>query len=175
MIDFSTIEYLQNGNQKQIRAYKVLTENNIISNISVFDPILAGTIPINIDIENSDLDIICYWENKTDFIEKLKSEFGNQKEFKIWETLIDHQESVVANFRIEDFEIEIFGQNIPSKNQNAYKHMLIEYQILLSKDESFRQEIIRLKQMGCKTEPAFGQLLGLKGDPYAELLAFKFE
>lgn len=173
MVDFSTIEYLKNGNQKQILAYELLTRNNILHSIAEFDPILVGTIPINIDIENSDLDIICYWKNKTDFKTKIQSVFGNEKEFKIQETHIDNLETVLANFKIDPFEIEIFGQNIPTKNQNGYKHMIIENQILASKDENFRLEIIKLKQKGYKTEPAFGLLLGLKNDPYLELLHYK--
>lgn len=175
MIDFSNIEYLKTGNQKQILAYNVLTRNNVLQRIAEFEPILIGTIPINIDIENSDLDIICYWKNKTDFKMKIQSVFGNEKEFKIRETQIDNQETVIANFRIDPFEIEIFGQNIPTKNQNGYKHMIIENQILASKDENFRLEIIKLKQKGYKTEPAFGLLLGLKNDPYRELLQYKID
>ena len=173
MIDFSTIEYLKTGNPRQIRAFEVLTQNKVLVNIAEFTPVLAGTIPINIDIENSDLDIICYWENKIDFKEKLKAVFGKENGFSLRETKIHEQESVIANFRIEDFEIEIFGQNIPVYNQNAYRHMLIEYKILQLKGEKFRQEIIRLKQNGYKTEPAFGVLLGLKNDPYQELLEYK--
>ena len=174
MIDFSTIEYLKSGNPRQIRAFKVLTQNKVLVNIAEFTPVLAGTIPINIDIENSDLDIICYWKNKIDFKEKLKAVFGKENGFSLRETKIHEQESVIANFRIEEFEIEIFGQNIPVYNQNAYRHMLIEYKILQLKGEKFRQEIIRLKQNGYKTEPAFGVLLGLKNDPYQELLEYKF-
>lgn len=78
MIDFSTIEYLKNGNQKQIKAFEVLSQNNILTNLTEFDPILVGTIPINIDIETSDLDIECYWKNKTDFTAKLKSFLKNK-------------------------------------------------------------------------------------------------
>jgi hypothetical protein len=175
MTDFSTIEYLKFGNQKQILAYDILTRNTILLNIAEFEPILVGTIPINIDIENSDLDIICYWKNKTDFKAKIQSVFGKEKEFTIRETQINNKETVVANFKIDPFEIEIFGQNIPTKNQNGYKHMIIEYQILASKDENFRLEIIKLKQKGYKTEPAFGLLLGLKNDPYLELLNYKID
>lgn len=175
MTDFSTIEYLKFGNQKQILAYDILTRNTILLNIAEFEPILVGTIPINIDIENSDLDIICYWKNKTDFKAKIQSAFGKEKEFTIRETQIDNKETVVANFKIDPFEIEIFGQNIPTKNQNGYKHMIIEDQILTSKGENFRLEIIKLKQKGYKTEPAFGLLLGLKNDPYLELLNYKID
>jgi hypothetical protein len=40
--------------------------------------------------------------------------------------------------------------------------MIIEYEILQTKGENFRLEIIKLKQQGYKTEPVFGMLLGLK-------------
>lgn len=173
MINFNTINYLKTGNPKQILAFEVLTQNKTLSNLAEFDPILVGTIPINIDIENSDLDIICYWKNKADFIEKLKTLFGKESDFQIRETLINNQETVIANFKISSFEIEIFGQNIPTKNQNGYKHMLIEYEILKAKDENFRLEIIKLKQNGYKTEPAFAYLLGLNRDPYSQLLEYK--
>lgn len=173
MIDFTSIEYLKNGNQKQIDAFEVLSQNKVLINLAEFDPILVGTIPINIDIENSDLDIICYWKNKSDFISKLNALFGREIDFEIRESLIDNQETVIANFKINGFEIEVFGQNIPTKNQNGYKHMIIEYEILKAKDENFRLEIIKLKQNGYKTEPAFAYLLGLNGDPYSELLKYK--
>ena len=51
--------------------------------------------------------------------------------------------------------------------------MIIEHEILQSKGGIFRLEIIKLKQNGYKTEPAFAFLLGLKGDPYIELLDYK--
>jgi hypothetical protein len=173
MTDFTSIEYLKTGKPKQIQAFEVLSKNKVLINLAEFDPILVGTIPINIDIENSDLDIICYWKNKTEFIAKLNALFGNENDFEIREILIDNQEIVIANFKISDFEIEIFGQNIPTKNQNGYKHMIIEYEILKAKDENFRLEIIKLKQNGYKTEPAFAYLLGLNGDPYSELLKYQ--
>lgn len=173
MIDFSTIEYLKSGNERQILTYKTLTKNKVLEVLIEFDPILVGTIPINIDIENSDLDIICFWQNKNHFIEKVTFLFKNKSDFTIRETVINQHESIVANFKLDDFEIEIFGQNIPTKNQNGYRHMIIEYQILESRDENFRQEIIKLKQNGYKTEPAFAKLLGLKNDPYIELLNYK--
>ena len=173
MTDFSNIEYLKSGNQKQQEAFEILTQNKILSKLAEFDPILVGTIPINIDIENSDLDIICHWKNKIDFTEKLNSLFGKENEFTIREAIINEKESIIANFKINDFEIEVFGQNTPTKNQNGYKHMIIEHEILQSKGENFRLEIIKLKQNGYKTEPAFAFLLGLKGDPYVELLDYK--
>ncbi|WJS96552.1 DUF4269 domain-containing protein [Flavobacterium johnsoniae] len=173
MIDFTDISYLKTGNQKQQLAFEVLTKHKVLENLSTFDPILVGTIPINIDVKNSDLDIICCWKNKSEFIEKIKSLFSKENHFTIRENVINNQESVIANFHIGDFEIEIFGQNIPTQQQNGYRHMLVEAQILHCKDENFRLEIIKLKEKGIKTEPAFGLLLGLKGNVYEELLDYK--
>lgn len=173
MINFKDLSYLQTGNTKQQAAFTVLTQYRVLENLAAFDPILVGTIPINIDIENSDLDIICYWKNKSNFIDKVKKLFEKEDRFTIREDLINDQESVIANFFIDAFEIEIFGQNIPTEHQNGYKHMVIEHQILSSKDENFRLEIIKLKESGIKTEPAFGLLLGLEGNIYKELLKYK--
>lgn len=173
MINFKDISYLKKGNLKQQAAFNILTKHQILENLADFDPILVGTIPINIDIENSDLDIVCYWKDKSDFIEKVKQLFEKENHFSIRETVIENEESVVANFLIEAFEIEIFGQNIPTELQNGYRHMVIEDQILRSRDENFRLEIIKLKESGIKTEPAFGLLLGLKGNVYQELLDYK--
>jgi len=173
MINFKNISYLKTGTPKQQAAFTVLTQHKILENLAEFDPILVGTIPINIDIENSDLDIVCYWKNKSDFIEKIKQLFGKENLFTIREDLINNQDSVIANFFIDAFEIEIFGQNTPTELQNGYRHMLIEHQILSSRDENFRLEVIKLKKNGIKTEPAFGLLLGLKGNVYEELLHYK--
>jgi len=172
-MDFLNISYLKGGNQKQIKAFEVLTKNNMLPAISEFNPILVGTIPINIDIEDSDLDVICYWQDKQDFIERLELNFRNEEQFTIREIIIDNTETVIANFITSGFEIEIFGQNIPVENQNGYRHMIIEHEILKAKGEDFREEIIKLKQSGYKTEPAFAKLLGLSGNPYLQLLEYK--
>ena len=173
MINFKDISYLKIGNPKQQGAFYILNQHKVLENLADFDPILVGTIPINIDIENSDLDIVCYWKNKSDFMSKIKALFQNESNFAIREDLINDQESVIANFFIDAFEIEIFGQNTPTELQNGYRHMVIEDQILRSKGENFRLEIIKLKEKGIKTEPAFGLLLGLTGNVYEELLDFK--
>ena len=51
--------------------------------------------------------------------------------------------------------------------------MIIEHKILQENDEKFRRDIIKLKERGLKTEPAFAKLLGLEGNPYQALLDYK--
>jgi len=83
MIDFTKIDYLKNGNERQKRAYEVLTRYHIFEKLKDYSPILAGTIPIEIDIEDSDLDIICEAKDFTEF-EKSLSEMFSEFDLKQW-------------------------------------------------------------------------------------------
>ncbi|RZL36930.1 MAG: DUF4269 domain-containing protein [Pedobacter sp.] len=172
MIDFEKLDYLKFGNDRQRSAYRTLTEHKIFEQLIEFSPILTGTIPINIDIAESDLDIICYCKDLNDFSIRLTNLFIEEQGFQLKEVFINDEKTVIANFYLDQFEIEIFGQNTPTKNQNSFKHMLIEHAILQKMGENFRQEIITLKQAGLKTEPAFAKLLGLSGDPYKAIMNF---
>lgn len=172
MINFDNIGYLKTGNEKQQNVYRILTEYSIMDKLTDFSPILVGTIPIEIDIDESDLDIICYWNDKI-FFEEAVSIFSSHKNFKIANTIINGFDTILAKFMIDGFNFEIFGQNRPTKEQEAYRHMIIENQILQSKGAIFKNEIIELKRKGVKTEPAFGILLGLTENPYKELLHYE--
>jgi hypothetical protein len=174
-MDFDNIEYLRNGNDKQRRAYRTLTENNIFESLKLFSPILAGTIPINIDTDESDLDVICHYIKKVDFIETLIKDFHKIASFILTEQTINNRETVVANFSLEGFKIEIFGQNRPSKEQESFRHMIVENELLRAHGENFRQQVVRLKREGLKTEEAFAKLLGLAGNPYEELLNYEWK
>lgn len=172
-MDFENLEYLKNGNAQQKQAFEVLSKHQIMIMLQAFDPILVGTFPININTQNSDLDIICYWKNKTEFISCVLNQFQKHQNFSIEEQLHSGSETIVSNFTIDGFEVEIFGQNIPTKLQYAYRHLLIEHEILNAKGENFRQQIVKLKNDGLKTEPAFCKLLGIDGNPYESLLNYR--
>ncbi|MVM36621.1 DUF4269 domain-containing protein [Spirosoma sp. HMF3257] len=172
-MNFSTIDYLKEGTPRQREAYWVLTEHNVLVRLEPFTPMLVGTIPINIDIDTSDLDIICYWTDRQAFIAVVLDCFGKEKAFTIRESSATGRDVVVANFWLDGFEIELFGQNIPTHQQMAYRHMLIEHKLLIERGETFRQQVIALKRAGLKTEPAFGKLLCLEGNPYVALLAYE--
>lgn len=175
--DFENINYLNPGNKRQQQVFSILTKNHILDKLKRFDPVIVGTIPINIDIENSDIDIACFFTDKYEFQRSVADNFYLERGYTIREKTDIDPIAVVCSFFIDDFEIEIFGQNIPTKQQLAYRHMIIEHKLLNQDGEAFRQEIIELKRQGYKTEPAFALVLGLMGDPYIELLKFetKFE
>jgi hypothetical protein len=174
-IMFEGLEYLKSGTARQRLAFALLSENEIFTKLEGFDPILTGTVPINIDIEGSDLDIICYWRNKEDFLRVLHGNFCDYKGFVVAHKVIKGLETIVCNFSIAGFALEVFGQNRPTREQEAFRHMMIEYQILTQRGENFRKDILKLKRSGIKTEPAFARLLELSGNPYEALLQYEIE
>jgi hypothetical protein len=167
-INFKDISYLKKGNTKQRKSYDILSKINIFNILSEFNPILVGTIPIKIDIENSDLDIICEVKDFDNFRKLLEDNFNKYINFT---TMYDKENTVlVCNFEVEGIEIEIYGSRENTELANGYRHMLIEYRLILLGGEAFRNNIIELKRSGLKTEPAFAKLLDIKGNPYEELL-----
>lgn len=173
--DFSTLEYLKTGNAKQQHAYAVLTQLGLFKTLKNYEPLLAGTIPINIDLPHSDLDIVCQCTSSTDFQQTVTHHYKNLDRFEVRKTNKQGLDTLICSFYFKEIKIELFAQDRPSKEQHAYRHMLIEHEILCAKGEPFRQKVILLKKQGLSTEHAFAELLGISGDPYEALLSFKLE
>ena len=169
--DFLTLDYLLKGNQKQKRVHELLTSTQLFETLRDFNPVLVGTIPIRIDIELSDIDILIEAE-PTLFLEFAKQYLTHHQQATFYVKDFQHKSACVYQFKLQEFQVEIFAQNLPVTQQYAYRHLVIENKILLTKDEAFRNEIIRLKRQGLKTEPAFAQALGLSGNPYESLLHY---
>ncbi|MES5938880.1 MULTISPECIES: DUF4269 domain-containing protein [unclassified Bacillus cereus group] len=166
---FTSITYLQSGNEKQQKVYDVLNKLNIMEDLTLYSPVLCGTIPIRIDTLQSDLDIVMEVHNFDVFEQEMKSLYGSYKGFKIKKKKIKTTESIKVNFEFEGFKFELFAQPKPVRNQNAYRHMIVEHMLLIQHPH-IREEILRLKENGLKTEPAFAQVLNIDGDPYDELI-----
>ena len=169
-INFQNRAYLSRGNARQQRAYCALQSLGIFRVLRAYTPVLAGTIPLNIDIRGSDLDIICEARNLDAFARAVTDAFGARPGFRIKREAIKGVESVVVNFDFGGFPIEVFGQARPVRDQNAYRHMVVEARLLKIGRERARRAIRKLKRAGLKTEPAFARYFNLQGDPYEELL-----
>ncbi len=172
---FLNIVYLKKGNARQQLAYLEIKGLDIFYVLREFNPVLTGTLPIAIDLPKSDLDIICKAKNLTDFEVLLRKHYGNKKCFKQYRNSIDGVESSITSFKGNYFTVEIFCQDVPVQQQMAYRHLIIEDRILNQKGEAFKKEIISLKKSGLKTEEAFAQLLGLKGNPFKALIDLQIE
>jgi hypothetical protein len=134
----------------------------------------VGSIPILVHTADSDIDIICCFDHREMFMSTVKQLFGHYPGFVVREISIRDTPAVVANFTIEEQPVEVFGQAIPTRQQMAYRHLLIEAAVLQQQGETFRQQVIALKEKeGYNTEAAFCQLLGITGDPFLELLTLE--
>ena len=169
---FSGIDYLQSGTKTQKKAFHVLSENNVMEKLNAYSPILAGTVPLDIDIDGSDLDIICCFNDIGHFEVTVKKHFSGEAGFRCRRAVFSGFETFIANFNLQGTPVEVFGQNQAVSAQNAVRHMFAEYLILEKLGSAFKAEIRRLKTMGIKTEAAFAKLLGIEGDPYVELLNY---
>lgn len=166
------ISYLERGTDQQQRAFKTLSELDILSVLRDYDPILVSTICLDIATSASDLDIICEVHDRDEFIAHVTRHFGNHARFSTRDTARVPPATVIQFFT-EEFEIELFGQAIPVEQQVAYQHLCQTHRIIQLGGEIARKMIQKLKMEGMKTEPAIAKLLNLPGDPYLAVLQLR--
>jgi Domain of unknown function (DUF4269) len=166
----NSIEHLQHGSERQRQAYQALQDLEVFSVLRNYSPVLAGTIPLDIDTEISDLDIICEAEDLDVFELIVKSVYQRQLGFGLNRKEINSLPALIARFFYASFKVEIFGQPRPVTEQNAYRHMAVEARLLAIGGETSRHAIRSLKRGGVKTEHAFARYFHIQGDPYEALL-----
>lgn len=169
--DFTTRGYLASGTARQRLAHEALTSLGILGELSQYSAILCGTIPIDLDIPDSDLDIICHAADLDAFEADVRRLYEAMASFRSRRVIRNGLPSAVVSFRYTDFEIELFAQDRPVTAQNAYRHMVVEARLLEIGGPAARDKIRELKLTGLKTEPAFAAYFSLPGDPYETLLA----
>ena len=179
--NWKDISYLKDGNPKQRKVYDILKRIEILEYLEDFSPIVVGTIPLGIDIETSDLDIVCQFNDKEEIEKVLVEKYSHFDQFTIRKM---GENAYAYNFWFENCEIEVYASKVPTEESNSYRHLLIADRLLSLYGESFKQKIVQLKKEGYMTEPAIAKLLDLHGETYetifvieeysdAELLALK--
>lgn len=170
MTDWHNMAYLNSGTVTQKAAYNALQNLRVFAILADHHPVLVGTIPINLDIAGSDLDIICQVFDLGRFETLLRTNFGHYPDFRVRHRQHNNLAVIICNFTAYDFPIEIFGQPKATEAQNAYRHMVVEARLLALGNAQDREQIRALKAQGLKTEPAFAEYFALTGDPYEVLL-----
>jgi hypothetical protein len=146
----------------------------LLRDLAPFAPTLVGTYPLGLQVDGSDLDIVCTCDDLDAFERALRTSlaFLALAPVRI-ERLSLAPEAVVAAFTWDDLPIEIFCQSLPVHEQAGFRHLIVEGRLLVIGGAALREGVRELKRAGAKTEPAFAQILGLAGDPYAALLALE--
>lgn len=152
------------------KAWQALEKSEVLTVLKAFDPLVAGTFPLGMQLDDSDLDILIHLKDKNELIEIAQKNWSQEEEFKITETIVDGLDTLVINFKVDSVPIEIFAQNLEPVRQKAYLHFLVEERLLKEVGKDFISLVQRLRKQGMKTEPAFARALNLPGDPYTALL-----
>jgi hypothetical protein len=170
-IDLHDLSYLASGTPRQRDALRVIRELRLWENLAAYTPALAGTVPLDVDIEGSDLDIICDADDPGAFERDVRQLYSREADFRLQHYPGSHVSypTVVANFRRSGWSIELYAQPVPVAEQDACLHLLVEGQLLDLAGKLARDAIRELKRQGWATEPAFAAYFGLAGDPYEEL------
>lgn len=135
---------------------------------------VIGTPPLGIDVANNDIDIACSYDDLDRFKMDSTTQFECFKNFEIRDSTAQNEESVVVQFSALNWDIELFCQSIPTGQQWGVRYFRIEKR-LLAVVPKLKATVIKLRQSGLKTEPAFAIALGLSGDPYLALLDLEHE
>lgn len=169
-LEWITIEYLMFGSLRQRAAHNALTSAGVMQQLAPWCPVLAGTIPLGIDLPESDLDILCEVWAFEPFLLRLREAFSHLPGFGVERGEANGLPVMVAQFTAGSFPVEVFAQPRPVTEQHGFRHMLVESRLLQLAGPEATGHIRAIKAEGMKTEPAFARYFGLPGDPYQALL-----
>jgi len=152
------------------RPYKeALSECGILEALAAFDPRVAGTPPLGLDVPGSDIDVLCFAPDAHAFTHAVWRTFSGAPGFtaKQW---VGAPRPVVASFEAAGWRIEVYGEATPVEQQCSWRHFDVERRLLDLGGTVFREAVLERRRQGMKTEPAFAAALGLAGDAYLALL-----
>jgi predicted metalloenzyme YecM len=156
------------NNQK---VFSALKKSEVLSQLNSFSPLVAGTFPLGLQTEGSDLDILLSHHDIDAALERVESLYKNTSSFDSYKnTDTEGKRYGVARFLIDEIPFEIYIEKTPTIQQRAYMHFQIEERLLKLGGEKLKNQILAFRQKGMKTEPAFGAALNLDSDPYQKLV-----
>ncbi len=151
---------------------EALAQSGVLARLAPFDPHVAGTPPLGLDLPDSDIDILCHAPDPQAFAAAVWAACRDLPGFAMWQWQ-GRDRPVVAQFQFAGWLFELFGQGRPVAEQLGWRHFQIERRLLALGGEPLRTAVMACRHAGAKTEPAFAQVLGLAGDPYAALLTLE--
>jgi hypothetical protein len=152
------------------RSYeRALAECDVLARLAAFDPRVAGTPPLGLDVPGSDIDVLCFAPDARAFTDTVWHNFSSAPAFTA-KQLMREPRPVVASFEAAGWRIEIYGAAIPVEQQRGWRHFAVEQRLLALGGEALAATVLAQRGRGMKTEPAFAAVLGLSGDPYLALL-----
>lgn len=144
----------------------------IIETLAAYDPHIAGTPPLGIHTETSDIDILCHAPDQATFVADIWRAYAQMPGFRLWQWRAKDR-PVIATFHAFDWDFELFASPMPVAQQSGWRHFTVERRLLSLGGDGFKRAIRLLRQQGLKTEPAFWSALKQEGDGYLGLLSLE--
>ncbi len=141
----------------------------VLAALAPFDPRIAGTFPLGLDLPGSDIDVLCHAPDGAAFADAVWDGLRDQPGFTLRQWSI-RDRPVIATFVADGFPVEVFGQPLPVAEQMGWRHFEAERRLLDFGGEPLRAAVMAERSAGRKTEPAFARALGLAGEPYGAML-----
>jgi hypothetical protein len=144
----------------------------IMDALAAYDPHIAGTPPLGIHTEASDIDILFSTQAPGIFVADVWRLYADMNGFRIWQWT-SKDRPIVATFRAYGWDFELFASSLPVAEQFGWRHFTIEHRLLSLGGSGFKKAVLTRRQDGLKTEPAFWAALKLEGDAYLGLLSLE--
>lgn len=150
--------------------YGAIEKSRVLTLLKNYGPLIAGTFPLGLQNETSDVDVLLQVENLDELMFLANEQWGHLDGFRTYTTVVDGLDTMIVQFLVDYVPFELFAQNRPAVYQNGYRHFLIEDRILKYVSTGALEKLRGLRKNGVKTEPAFAEALKIAGNPYHELL-----
>jgi len=151
-----------------------VTSSAVMELLKPFDPRIVGTLPLDLAVPGSDIDVVCHALDPNAFADIVWTHYQSADDFVLYRWARDTRPAI-ARFVWDGWPFELFGDPCPVDQQRGWIHFEVERRLLALDDGRLRRAVRTLRARGLKTEPAFAAVLGISGDPYRGLLELATE
>ncbi|WP_241984207.1 DUF4269 domain-containing protein [Aliidiomarina sedimenti] len=153
-------------NSKIVRAEKAIHVSEVLNKLQSYSPEVVSTIFVSLDTSESDIDIVCTYQEQEAFIEEFESAYSGYEAY----SLSPRNDHALGRFHCNQFLFEVYASKTPVQLQAAFRHYQVMKRLVKVGGNEFIDRIRQLKESGLKTEPAICRVLGISGEPYAAVL-----
>jgi hypothetical protein len=113
----------------------------IMDALAAYDPHIAGTPPLGIHTEVSDIDILFSAPDPGIFVADVSRLYGQMSGFRIWQWT-SKDRPVVATLRAHGWNFELFASSLPVAEQFGWRHFTIEHRLLSLGGRGFKNAVL---------------------------------
>lgn len=154
---------------KITRASRAVKDSGILDKLQLYSPAVVSTIFVHLDTKESDIDIVCTYQEQESFAEAFDQAYSGYEAY----SLRLCKDYAVGQFLFRQFVFEVYASETPVQLQAGFRHYQVMKRLVHIGGNGFIGRVRRLKEAGLKTEPAICRVLGISGDPYAAVLELK--